>query len=93
MYAYDSIAVDARESDPPDASDKTPTGPASDAIEAEYALETPVRCPSCAERINVLKAIRLIRGPVNFTSTLPRRGRVLACPHCLAIVPGELTNF
>jgi response regulator of citrate/malate metabolism len=67
--------------------------PIPEAIEAEYALETPVRCPACAERIATLKAIRLIRGPVNFTSTLPRRGRVLACPHCLAIVPGELTNF
>lgn len=64
-----------------------------DAVEAEYALETPVRCPACGERTAVLKAIRLIRGHVNFTSTLPRRGRVLACPHCLAIVPGELTNF
>jgi CheY-like chemotaxis protein len=61
--------------------------------EAEYTLETPVRCPACGERITTLMAIRLIRAQVNFTSTLPRRGRVLACPHCLAIVPAELTNF
>jgi CheY-like chemotaxis protein len=66
---------------------------ATPAIEAEYTLETPVRCPACGERTSTLKAVRLIRARVNFTSTLPRRGRVLACPHCLAIVPAELTNF
>jgi len=62
-------------------------------IEAEYTLETPVRCPACGERITTLKAVRLVRAQVNFTSTLPRRGRVIACPNCLAIVPAELTNF
>ena len=62
-------------------------------IDAEYTLETPVRCPACGERIATLKAVRLIRAQVNFTSTLPRRGRVLACPVCLAIIPAELTNF
>jgi hypothetical protein len=62
-------------------------------IEAEYTLETPVRCPACGERVASLKAVRLVRSQVNFTSTLPRRGRVIACPNCLAIVPAELTNF
>jgi CheY-like chemotaxis protein len=62
-------------------------------IEAEYTLETPVRCPACGERIATIKAVRLVRAQVNFTSMLPRRGRVLACPNCLAIVPAELTNF
>jgi len=66
---------------------------ANEDIEAEYALETPVRCPACGERIETLKAVRLIRARVNFTSTLPRRGRVVACPHCLSVVPAELTNF
>jgi CheY-like chemotaxis protein len=61
--------------------------------EAEYVLETPVRCPACGERIATLKAIRVVRAQVNFTSTLPRRGRVLVCPLCLAIIAGELTNF
>lgn len=61
--------------------------------DAEYTLESPVRCPACGERISTLKAIRLIRAQVNFTSTLPRRGRVVACPNCLAVVPAELTNF
>jgi CheY-like chemotaxis protein len=61
--------------------------------DAEYTLECPVRCPSCGERITSLKAIRLVRAHVNFISTLPRRGRVVACPHCLAVIPAELTNF
>jgi len=62
-------------------------------IDAEYTLETPVRCPACGERISCLKAVRMIRAQVNFTSTLPRRGRVLACPYCLAVIPAELSNF
>lgn len=62
-------------------------------IEAEYTLESPVRCPACGERIGTLKAVRLVRAQVNFTSTLPRRGRVIACPLCLSVIPAELTNF
>lgn len=65
----------------------------SDKADAEYTLESPVRCPACGERISTLKAVRLIRAQVNFTSTLPRRGRVIACPYCLAVIPAELTNF
>jgi DNA-binding response OmpR family regulator len=64
--------------------------PNSDAV---YRLETPVRCPQCGDTIASLKAVRLLRTQVNFTSTLPRRGRLLICPSCLAIVPAELTNF
>jgi hypothetical protein len=37
--------------------------------------------------------VRLLRSQVNFTSTLPRRGRIMICPACHAIVPAELTNF
>jgi CheY-like chemotaxis protein/DNA-directed RNA polymerase subunit RPC12/RpoP len=61
--------------------------------EAEYTLESPVRCPACGERMTSVKAIRLVRAHVNFTSTLPRRGRVIVCPHCLAVIPAELSNF
>jgi DNA-binding response OmpR family regulator len=61
--------------------------------DAMYQLESPVRCPHCDERISSLKAVRLLRTQVNFTSTLPRRGRVLICPSCLAVLPAELTNF
>jgi CheY-like chemotaxis protein len=79
------------EADEPTLQDDAPRP--DDKTEAEYTLETPVRCPACGERVQTLKAVRLIRARVNFTSTLPRRGRVVACPHCLAIVPAELTNF
>ena len=61
--------------------------------EAIYRLETPVKCPYCREPISTLKAVRLLRDQVNFTSTLPRRGRVLACPNCQSILPAELTNL
>jgi CheY-like chemotaxis protein len=62
-------------------------------FEAEYTLESPVRCPVCGEQISSVKAVRLLRSKVNFTSTLPRRGRVVACPQCLAVIPAELSNF
>lgn len=62
-------------------------------IDAEYALEHPVRCLGCGETVSNLKAVRLLRTRVNFTSTLPRRGRVVVCPLCYAMVPAELTNF
>lgn len=68
------------------------TGPLQNS-EAVYRLETAVKCPHCGDTISTLKAIRLLRTQVNFTSTLPRRGRVAVCPSCLAIVPAELTNF
>lgn len=61
--------------------------------DAVYRLETPVKCPHCGETVSTLKAVRLLRDQVNFTSTLPRRGRVIACPNCRAIVPAELTNL
>ena len=62
-------------------------------FEALYRLETPVKCPHCGETVSELKAVRLLRDQVNFTSTLPRRGRVVSCPNCNAIVPAELTNL
>ena len=62
-------------------------------MEAEYSLECPARCSACGETIVTLKAIRLLRTRVNFTSTLPRRGRIIVCPHCHTLVPAELTNF
>src|SRR5215213_725018 len=60
--------------------DRSAIGANADAI---YRLETPVRCAQCGETITALKAVRLLRTQVNFTSTLPRRGRVLTCPTCL----------
>ena len=61
--------------------------------EATYALEIPVRCAACSEQISELRVVRMLRTRVNFTSTLPRRGRVLACPRCLSMISGELGNM
>lgn len=62
-------------------------------FDAVYRLESAVKCPHCGQTITTLKAVRLLRDQVNFTSTLPRRGRVVACPNCQAILAAELTNL
>jgi hypothetical protein len=84
---------------------QTPVAPIADSSEervtanslpqgdATYRLETPARCPQCGEVLSELRAIRLLRAEVNFTSMLPRRGRIVVCPFCQTIVPAELTNF
>ena len=64
--------------------------PRGDAI---YRLESPARCPQCGEVLSELRAVRLLRVEVNFTSMLPRRGRIVVCPYCQTIVPAELTNL
>jgi hypothetical protein len=61
--------------------------------EASYALEIPVRCGQCHEMISEIRVVRMLRTKVNFTSTLPRRGRVLACSKCLTVISGELGNL
>ena len=57
---------------------------------AVYGLEHPLRCPACQAEIDQLFVIRLVRTRVNFMSSLPRSGRLLACPKCRTILPGEL---
>jgi hypothetical protein len=59
--------------------------------EAEYTLEYQAGCPKCGQLVKTVKVIRLLRTRVNFVSTLPRYGRILACPLCRAILGGELT--
>ncbi len=66
-------------------------GGASRDSEAEFTLEYPATCPRCGHEVKTLKVAWLLRTRVNFVSTLPRRGRVLMCPHCRAIVSAELT--
>lgn len=61
--------------------------------EAEYALEYPLTCPHCRKTIEALTVVRLLRTRVNFTSTLPRRGRAIACPKCQAILSAELAGL
>ena len=92
------VAANLHKEDRPVSEETTSPDPALPApqqnkIDAEYMLESPVRCPACGERVTSLKAVRLVRTQVNFTSTLPRRGRVVACPLCLAVIPAELSNF
>jgi len=62
-------------------------------IEAEYTLEHEVRCPYCSSMLRGLQVVRLLRAKINFTSTLPRRGRVIICPECKKIVSAELAGF
>lgn len=57
-------------------------------IEAEFTLEAPVRCPHCSEFIEALQVVRILRTKVNFVSSLPRRGQVMICPECRALVTG-----
>lgn len=57
---------------------------------AVYGLEHPVTCPNCKVELDRVYAVRLFRAKVNFMSSLPRSGRVLACPSCRVVLPGEL---
>jgi hypothetical protein len=60
---------------------------------ATYTLETPARCPHCREPLRSLRVIGLQRAQVSFTSTLPRKGRVIVCPECERILSAELTGL
>ncbi len=60
---------------------------------ATYTLESPARCPHCREPIRSVRVIALVRAQVNFTSTLPRKGRVIVCPECERILSAELTGL
>ena len=59
--------------------------------DAEYALEYPALCPVCGTTISTVKVVRILRTRVNFTSTLPRHGRVVICSKCRAIFSAGLT--
>jgi hypothetical protein len=64
--------------------------PSPPTFEAEYALESPLKCPHCKETISSLQVLRLVRVRVNFISMLPRRGYVVICPECHQILSAEL---
>ena len=59
-------------------------------IEAEYMLESPVRCSDCKEDFDTVHVVRLLRTKTNFTSTLPRRGFMVVCPHCRSVLSAGL---
>ena len=58
--------------------------------EAEYALEFAVRCSGCDAWIERIGVVRMLRAKINFTSALPRRGRVMVCTKCSTILSAEL---
>ena len=68
-----------------------PSEPASTpSFEAEYTLESLLRCPHCREEIATVQVLRLARTRVNFISMLPRRGYAIVCPLCHSIISAEL---
>lgn len=78
----------------------TATGPAPAPLDegldvldsdAEYTMEYPAVCPLCGQTISTVKVVRLLRTRVNFTSTLPRHGRVVICPSCRTILSAALS--
>jgi hypothetical protein len=60
---------------------------------AVYTLERAARCPQCKDLIRSLRVMRLKRTQVSFTSPLPRAGRVIVCPSCLAILSADVSTF
>lgn len=65
-------------------SEETPEIP--DLGEAEYQLETALRCSLCEQTIQSVQVVRMLRTRVNFISTLPRRGYAIVCPKCQGIL-------
>ena len=59
-------------------------------IEAEYMLESPVRCSHCKTDFDTVHVVRLLRTKTNFTSTLPRRGYMVVCPNCRSVLSAGL---
>ncbi len=80
-------------SDASTAQDSVETQTTERDVEAEYTLEHRIKCPYCSTELASIKVVRLLRTRVNFTSTLPRRGRVLACPSCRKALSAELAGF
>ncbi len=62
----------------------------SPSFEAEYTLESLLKCPHCREEISTVQVLRLVRTRVNFISMLPRRGYAIVCPLCHTIISAEL---
>lgn len=86
----DKSEPDARWQDEGDATASAPPVGWKSPPAGVYGLEQSLRCPACKKEIDELFIIRLVRTRVNFMSSLPRSGRVLACPKCRAVLPGEL---
>lgn len=76
------------------AADAPGDGPAQmSGSEAEYTLEYACLCPHCQQSVQSVRVVRALRTRVNFTSTLPRRGRIIICPKCRKILTAELASL
>jgi hypothetical protein len=73
--------------------EETPEEQRAHDSEAEYTLEYPCVCPHCLHSLRVVAVVRLLRTKVNFTSTLPRRGRAIICSNCRKILTVELSTL
>lgn len=60
---------------------------------AVYTIEAPVICPHCETEVRSFRVLRLLRTQVSFTSTLPRKGYVIACPACARLLSAELSGL
>lgn len=60
---------------------------------AVYTLESPVRCPECDVEIGTISVLRVLRTQVSFTSTLPRKAYVIACPECRRLLSAGLSGL
>jgi hypothetical protein len=60
---------------------------------AVYTLESPAQCPECNTEINTIHVIRVMRTQVSFTSTLPRKAYVIACPECRRLLSAGLSGL
>jgi len=66
---------------------------ATAAAGAVYTLESPAQCPECNTEINTIHVIRVMRTQVSFTSTLPRKAYVIACPACRRLLSAGLSGL
>ena len=58
-----------------------------------YTLESPAQCPECDTEITTIHVIRVLRTQVSFTSTLPRKAYVIACPACRKLLSAGLSGL
>ena len=59
-------------------------------VEAQYALESQVKCRACSEMLQTVHVVRMLRTKVNFTSSLSRRGYTVICPSCRTIITAAI---
>jgi len=88
LRAVASTSSEARDADGTSAepASKPQTG-------AIYTLESPVRCSQCDQPIRTFRVIRVLRTQVSFTSTLPRKGYVIACSECEGLLSAVLSGM